>query len=55
MAGERVARTNRQIMLVVTTLAPLTAGEGRKDEQTKNARGHNSSPSYSRRNGQKDK
>ena len=27
MAGERVARTNRQRMLVVTTLAPPTAGE----------------------------
>ena len=27
MAGERVARTNKQRMLVVTTLAPPTAGE----------------------------
>ena len=26
MAGERVARANRQRMLVVTTLAPPTAG-----------------------------
>ena len=45
MAGERVARTNRQRMLVVTTLAPPNGKrEGRKDEQTKNARCHNSSP-----------
>ena len=27
MAGERVARTNKQRMLVVTSLAPPTAGE----------------------------
>ena len=27
MAGERVARTNRKRMLVVTTLAPPTPGE----------------------------
>ena len=44
-AGERVARTNKQRMLVVTTLAPPNGRrEGRKDEQTKNARCHNSSP-----------
>ena len=43
--GERVARTNKQRMLVVTTLAPPNGRrEGRKDEQTKNARCHNSSP-----------
>ena len=45
MAGERVARMNRQRMLVVTTLAPPNGRrEGRKDEQTKNAHCHNSSP-----------
>ena len=44
-AGERVARTNNQRMPVVTTLAPPNGRrEGRKDEQTKNARCHNSSP-----------
>ena len=44
-AGERVARTNKQRMLVVTTLAPTNGRrEGRKDEQTKNARCSNSSP-----------
>ena len=44
-AGERVARTNKQRMLVVTTLAPPNGRrEGRKDEDTKNARCHNSSP-----------
>ena len=44
-AGERVARTNKQRMLVVTTLAPPNGRrEGRKDEQTKNALCHNSSP-----------
>ena len=43
--GERVARTNKQRMLVVTTLAPPNGRrEGRKDEQTKNAHCHNSSP-----------
>ena len=55
-AGERVARTNRQRMLVVSTLAlPKGRREGRKDEQTKNARCHNSSPTtYSGREGRKD-
>ena len=35
MGGERVARTNKQRMLVVTTLAPPTAGETvtRKNDQ----------------------
>ena len=42
-------------MLVVTTLAPPNGRrEGRKDEQTKNARCHNSSPTYDRRKGRKD-
>ena len=55
-AGERVARTNKQRMLVVTTLAPPNGRrEGRKDEDTKNARCHNFSPTYSRRNGHKEK
>ena len=44
-AGERVARTNKQRILVVTTLAPPTGRrEAPKDEQTKNARCHNSTP-----------
>ena len=55
MAGERVARTNKQRMLVVTIVAPPNGRrEGRKDEQTKNARRHNSSPTYSGREGRKD-
>ena len=52
---ERVKRTNSKRMLVVTTLAPPNGRrEGRKDEQTKNARCHNSSPTYSGRKGRKD-
>ena len=52
---ERVKRTNSKRMLVVTTLAPSNGRrEGRKDEQTKNARCHNSSPTYDRRKGRKD-
>ena len=55
MAGERVARTNKQRMLVVTTLNPPNGErEGCKEEQTKNARRHNSSPTYDRREGRKD-
>ena len=55
MAGKRVARTNKQRMLVVTTLAPPNGRrEGRNDEQTKNARCHNSGPTYSGREGRKD-
>ena len=50
-----VARTNKQRMLVVTTLAPPNGWrEGRKDEQTKNVRCHSSSPTYSGREGRKD-
>ena len=45
MAGERVARMNKQRILVITTVAPPNGRrEGRKNEQTKNARCHNSSP-----------
>ena len=54
-AGERVARTNKQRMLVVTTLAPPTAGErvARTNKQ-RMPRCHNSSPTYSRREGKID-
>ena len=42
-------------MLFITTLAPPNGRrEGRKDEQTKNARCHNSSPTYDRRKGPKE-
>ena len=45
MAGQWVAITKKQGMLVVTTLAPPNGRrEGRKEEQTVNARCHNSSP-----------
>ena len=54
---ERVKRTNSKRMLVVLTVRSPTYSrrEGRKDEQTKNARCHNSSPTYSGRNSHKDK